>query len=125
MSQELGLVSQVVYLREGEVEPDDEAKVVRLERKLLNWKGGVVDVEGKRMPMSSKADTAGNMVKLERNLGGYWCKGEKCVSSRTHWVLHSSETICWDCRHDPCACSALLVWDKAEQAYYHFFIMQW
>jgi hypothetical protein len=34
MSRELNLVSQVMYLGEGEVEPSDEAKVVRLEQKM-------------------------------------------------------------------------------------------
>jgi hypothetical protein len=34
MSDELPLVSQVMYFQKGEVEPGDEAKVERLERKL-------------------------------------------------------------------------------------------
>jgi hypothetical protein len=34
MSNQLPLVSQVMYFRDGEVEPGDEAKVERLERKL-------------------------------------------------------------------------------------------
>jgi hypothetical protein len=69
------------------------------------------------LPTPSKEDMASNMVQVEINLEGYWCKGEKCVSSPTHWVLHSSERICLDCRHDPYACLPLLVWDEAEQAY--------
>jgi hypothetical protein len=61
------------------------------------------------------------MVDVENSLEGYRCEGEKYLSSCTHWVLHSSETICCDCGHDPCACAAPLVWDEAEQAYYHSF----
>jgi hypothetical protein len=44
MSEELPLVSQVMYLREGDVKPGDEAKVERLERKLSEWKRNVVRV---------------------------------------------------------------------------------
>jgi hypothetical protein len=121
MSKDLDLVSQVMYLPEGENKPGDEAKVERLERKLLDWKRNIVDRVGKELPMPLKADMASNMVQVGKKWEGYWCKGEKCISSHTHWVLHSSETICWDCWHDPCACSAPLVWDKVEQAYYYFF----
>jgi hypothetical protein len=117
MSEELPLVSQVMHLREGEVEPSDEAKVERLERKLSEWKRDVVRA-GKKMPTPSREDMASNMVDVENNLEGYWCKREKCMNSRTHWVLHSS---CWDCWHDPCACLAPLVWDEVEQMYHHFF----
>jgi hypothetical protein len=69
------------------------------------------------MPIPSREDMASAMVDVENNLEGYWCEGEKCMNSRTHCVLHSSEMICWDCRYDPCACLAPLVWDEAEQAY--------
>jgi hypothetical protein len=120
MSAELPLVSQVMYLREGVVEPGDEARVERLERKMFDFERDVARV-GKKKRTSPREDIASNMVDVENKLEGYWCKGEKCLSSRTHWVLHSSETICWDCRHDPCACAAPLVWDEAEHAYYHFF----
>jgi hypothetical protein len=114
-----------MYLHAGEVQPGDEAKVVRLEQKLSDWKRDVVDGEGMDLPMPSKNDMASDpydMVKEKINLRGYWCQGEKCVSSRTHWVLHSSERICWECRHDPCACSPPLVWDETEQAYCRFFL---
>jgi hypothetical protein len=82
-----------MYFREGEVEPGDEAKVERLERKLLDWKRDGVDRVRKGLPIPSREDMASDMVQVENNLEGYWCKGEKCMSSRTHWVLHSSETI--------------------------------
>jgi hypothetical protein len=110
-----------MYLREGVVEPGDEARVERLERKMFDFERDVARV-GKKKRTSPREDIASNMVDVENKLEGYWCKGEKCLSSRTHWVLHSSETICWDCRHDPCVCAAPLVWDEAEQAYYHFFL---
>ncbi len=77
---------------------------------------------GKKKRTSPREDIASGMVDVENKLEGYWCKGEKCLSSCTHWVLHSSETICWDCWHDPCACSVPLEWDEAEQAYYLFFL---
>jgi hypothetical protein len=122
MSDELPLVSQVMCFRQGEVEPGDEAKVEQLERKLWDWKGDVVGRVGKGLPTPSQENMASDMVQVANNLEGYWCKGEKCMSSRTHWVLHSSETICWNCWHDPCACSVPLEWDEAEQAYYFFFL---
>ena len=105
------------------MEPGDHAKVERLESKLLDWKHDVVDRVGKELPRPLKADMASNMVQVKNNWEGYWCKGEKCISSPTHWVLHSSETICCDCGHDPCACAAPLVWDEAEQVYYHFVVV--
>jgi hypothetical protein len=122
MSVELDLlVSQGMYLREGEIEPGVEAKVVRLEPNLLDWKRDVGDRVGEELCMPTKEDMAANMIQVKRIFLGYWCKGEKCVNSCTHWVLHSSETICWDCRHNPCACLPPLLWDEAEQADYRFF----
>jgi hypothetical protein len=89
---------------------------------LWDWKRDVVARVGKGSSTPSREDMASDIVQVENNLEGYWCEGEKCMSSRTHWVMHSSETICWDCRHDPCACSVLpLEWDEAEQAYYFCF----
>jgi hypothetical protein len=93
-----------MYLHEGEVGPGDEAKVVQLERKLSDWKRDVVDRVGKELPTPSKEDMASDILQVENNLEGYWCEGEKCMSNCTHQVLHSSETICWDCWHDQCAC---------------------
>jgi hypothetical protein len=121
MSADLPLVSQVMYLREGGVEPGDEARVERLERKISDWERDV-SRKVKKERTTSREDLVSDMVDTENNLKGYWCEGEKCLSSRTHWVLHSSETICCDCWHDPCACAAPLEWDEAEQAYYNFFL---
>jgi hypothetical protein len=73
MSEKLPLVSQVMYLRKGDVEPGDEAKVERLERKVSEWKRNVVRV-GKKIPTSSREEMASNMVNVENNLEGYWCK---------------------------------------------------
>jgi hypothetical protein len=42
MSLELDLVSQVMYLRDGEVNSGDEAKVERLESKMSDWKRDVI-----------------------------------------------------------------------------------
>jgi hypothetical protein len=121
MSAKLPLVSQVVYLREGVVEPGDEARVERLERKMADFERNVARV-AKEERASLREGIASDMVNVENRLEGYWCQGEKCLCSHTHWVLHSSETICCDCGHDPCACATPLVWDEAEQAYYHFFL---
>jgi hypothetical protein len=63
-----------------------------------------------------------DLFQVENSLEGYWCEGEKCVSNHTHWVLHSSKTICWECRHNYCAPSSPLVWDESEHAYYRFFL---
>jgi hypothetical protein len=104
-----------MYLREGVVKPGDEARVERLERKMFDFERDVARV-GKKKQTSPRED-----IDVENKLEGYWCEGEKCLSSRTHWVLHSSETICWNCWHDPCVCAAPLVWDEAERAYYLFF----
>jgi hypothetical protein len=41
-SLELDLVSQVMYIRNGEVNPGDEVKVERLEIKMSDWKRNVV-----------------------------------------------------------------------------------
>ena len=109
-----------MYFHEGVVEPGDEARVERLERKMFDFERDVARV-GKKKQTSSREDIASDMVDVENKVEGHWCEGEKCLSSHTHWVLHSSETICCDCRHDPCACAAPLVWDEAEKAYYLFF----
>ena len=126
MSLDLDVVSQVLYLREGEVNPGDEAKVVeRLETKLSDWYRDVVQKVGKNKSVSEKPkreDMLADSLEVENGFKGYWCEGEKCVSHRTHWVLHSSKTICWECRHDPCACSSPLVWDESEDVYYTFFL---
>jgi hypothetical protein len=58
MSDELPLVSQVMYFREGEVGPSDEAKVERLKRKLWDWKRDVVARVGKGLPTPSREDMA-------------------------------------------------------------------
>jgi hypothetical protein len=63
-----------------------------------------------------------DLSQVENSCEGCWCEGEKCVSVCTHWVMHSSKTLCWDCRHDPCPCSPPLVWDEFERAYYGSFL---
>ena len=119
MSLDLDLVSQIMYLREGEVNPGDEAKVARYEKKLSDWKR---DVHGKSQIIATKEDMSSEMHQLATNLEGYWCEGVKCMCERTHWVLNESMTNCWECMHDPCACGAPLVWEEEEQAYFRFFL---
>ena len=83
MSVDLPLVSQVMYLREGGVKPGDEARVERLERKISDWERDL-SREVKKERTTSREDLASDMVNTENNLKGYWCEGEKCLSSRTH-----------------------------------------
>ena len=124
MSLDLDLVSQVMYLADGDVNPGDKEKVVRFEAKLSDWKRDVVDrlMANSSKSLPTREDMSFDFSKIENNFEGYWCEGEKCVSNRTHWVLHNSETLCWECRHDPCACCTPLVWDEMEGAYYGFFL---
>ncbi len=120
MSLDLDVVSQIMYVREGEVEPGDEAKVARYERKLFDWKRDVVVDHADNQPTAE--DMSHEMIQLQNNLNGYWCEGDKCGCKRTHWVINESKTNCWDCMHDPCACNPPLIWDLEEKAYYRFFL---
>ena len=112
-----------MYLRDEEVKPGDKDKVVRLETKLADSKRGVVDkvIFKSVSTTQKKAEMLSDLSQIEKNFGEYWCEGDKCMSSHSHWVLHSSKTLCWECSHDPCACSAPLVWDKLEMAWYSFY----
>jgi hypothetical protein len=42
MSIDLPLVSLVMYLQEGEINPGDEGKVIRFEKKMSDWRRDVV-----------------------------------------------------------------------------------
>jgi hypothetical protein len=89
MSLDLDVVSQVLYLREGEVNPGDKAKVERLETRLSDWYRDVVQKVGKNKSVSEKPkqkDMLADSFEVENGFKGYWCEGEKCVSHRTHWV---------------------------------------
>jgi hypothetical protein len=83
MSAELPLVSQVMYLREGVVKPGDKARVERLERKMFDFERNVARV-GKKKQTLSREDIASDMAGVENKLEGYWCEGDKCLSSCTH-----------------------------------------
>jgi hypothetical protein len=107
MSLDLSLVSLVMYLQEEEINPGDEGKVIRFEKKMSDWRRDVVG--------GSK-----NLTREDMSSNMCWCEGVKCLCARTHWLLQESESFCWDCMHDPCACSTPLVWDATEQAYYLF-----
>ena len=119
MSLDLPLVSLVMYLKEGEINPGDEGKVVRFEKKMSDWRRDVIVGDSKNL---TREDMTSNMCQVENGFVGYWCEGAKCLCARTHWVLQESESFCWDCMHDPCACSTPLVWDATEQAYSRFFL---
>jgi hypothetical protein len=54
MSLDLVVVNQVLYSREGEVNPGDEAKVERLETKLSDWYRDIVQKVGKNKSVSEK-----------------------------------------------------------------------
>jgi hypothetical protein len=122
--KDLDLVSQIMYLREGDINPGDEEKVDRFEKKIAEWQRDVVEkdpkYDGSKTP--SKEDISSAFFKLVNNFEGYWCEGEECQCDRSHWVVHDSPTTCWECMHDPCACRAPLVWHEGENAYYRFFL---
>jgi hypothetical protein len=124
MSLDLCLISQITYLAEGDVNPGEEAKVARFERKMFDWERDVVQkamtIRGATKPTRTKMSQ--DIFKLEHDFGGYWCVGDECKCKRTHWVVHDSVSNCWECMHDPCACNAPLVWDEEEKAYYRFFL---
>lgn len=120
---ELSLVAQVMYLQYGDVNPGDEEKVARYERKLEEWKRDVVDkapIPG--LGQRTKEEMSNDMWQCENDFNGFWCQGDQCLTKRSHWVLHESATTCWECMHDPCACRLPLVWDDDETAYYRFFL---
>jgi hypothetical protein len=117
-SLKLDLVSQVMYIRNGEVNPGDEAKVERLESKMSDWKRYVIG-DSKNF---TRDEISFDLHQVEKNFDGYWCEGDKCACKRTHWVIHESESNCWECMHDPCACNPPLELDQAEKAYFRFFL---
>ena len=119
MSLDLPLVSMVMYLQDGEVNHGDEGRAVRFEKKMLDWRRDIVG--GSKVVTRKEMFT--DMCQVENGVKGYWCEGVRCLCARTHWVLQASESFCWDCMHDPCACSTMLVWDKTEEAYYRFFCL--
>jgi hypothetical protein len=108
----------VMYLQDGEVNHGDEGRAVRFEKKMLDWRRDIVG--GSKVVTRKEMFT--DMCQVENGVKGYWCEGVRCLCARTHWVLQASESFCWDCMHDPCACSTMLVWDKTEEAYYRFFL---
>jgi hypothetical protein len=85
MSLDLALVSQIMYLHEGEVNPGDEEKVIRYEKKMVDWKWDVVN--GKSIKMPTRKDMPSDLFQLENSCDRYWCEGEKCCCLRTHWVV--------------------------------------
>jgi hypothetical protein len=122
---DLSLVGQIEYLDGGDMEPGDENKVIRFEKKIAEWKRDVVDKKQK-LPGDEETPTkkqmSDDMFILQDEFGGYWCEGEICKCNCSHWVVHDSVSNCWECMHDPCACGAPLVWDEKENAYYYFFL---
>jgi hypothetical protein len=78
MSLDLALVSQIMYLREGEINPGDDDKVIRYEKKMADWKCDVVDRKLNKVPtredMSSASMETGvrrrEVRLLENSLGG-------------------------------------------------------
>ena len=122
MSLDLDVVSRVMYLQHGDINPGDEMKVARFERKMEEWISDVVDKVITKSPMTkpSKEKISFDMFQLEKSFGGYWCEGEECKCKQSHWGIHVNESNCWDCMHDPCACTPPLLWDNSEKAYYRF-----
>ncbi len=71
--------------------------------------------------LPSNQQIASDFFQMQWNLSGYWCDGGKCYCARTHWVVFSKDTFCYECMHDPCACRPPLFWDTTEDAYYRLF----
>jgi hypothetical protein len=124
MSLELSAVSKIMYLREGDINEGEEDKVARFEKKMFEWQRDVVEknASSSETRKHTKEELSDAIFQLEHGFGGYWCQGEECACPRSHWVVHESDTNCWDCMHDPCACNPPLVWDEKESAYYSFFL---
>ena len=120
MAEEMSVVCQMMYFREGNVYPGDEQKVARLEKQIDDWERDVVQKkhtdEGQMAP--TRATMAGDLWELMYGNEGYWCQGKECECDRSHWVRQSAEYFCWECMHDPCACRPPLLYDKPEEAYY-------
>jgi hypothetical protein len=106
MSLDLHFVSQIMYLHKGESSVGNEAKRVRLENKLANWK---CDVMKDLKKLMTKEDICAKLYQLQDSLKGYWCKGKKCRCKRTYWVVNASMTNCRECMHHPCPCNGPLV----------------
>jgi hypothetical protein len=119
VSLDLDLLSQILYLQEGEVTPGYEPKAVRFETKMVDWERDVVQ-QGTKTLM--REDILAAMIHLQNGFGGYWCEGEKCGCDRTHWVVYKSKSKCWECMQHPYACNPPLVWDHDEKAYFRFFL---
>ena len=123
MSEDLDQISVLMYFIEGQINPGDEEKVKRLEKKISEWQRDVVE-EKQSHPgyvLPSKKQMASDFFQTEWNHSGYWCEGKECYCARTHWVVFSKVTFCYECMHDPCACRPPLFWDTAENAYYRLF----
>jgi hypothetical protein len=92
MSLDLSLVSQVIYLHEGEVIPGEEEKVIRYEKRILDWKRNVLNENTTKM--LTKEEMFLELFQFENSFNGYWCEGEKCGCTRTHWVVTASKGNC-------------------------------
>jgi hypothetical protein len=68
MSLGLPLVSLVMYLQEGEINPVDEGKVIRFEKKMSDWRRDVVG-GSKNL---TREDISSNMCQVENGFNGYW-----------------------------------------------------
>jgi hypothetical protein len=108
---DLDLVSHIMYLREGCINPGDEEQVDRYEKKIAEWHRDVVEKNPKfdSTKIPTKEEMSSVFYKVVNNFEGYWCEGEECKCDCSHWVIHESLSTCWECTHDPCACRAPLV----------------
>ena len=110
--------------RKGNVNAGDEKKVARFEKKISELKRDVGNKKKWKFEANkpSKQEMSSDIFELKNNFGGYWCQGEECTCIRSHWVIHSSKSNCWECMHDPCAYRPPLVWDVKENVYFRFFL---
>jgi hypothetical protein len=122
MSKDLDCISVLMYLGEGQ-QPANENKRLRLEKKISEWKRDVVlpKQSSPGFVLPSKQDMASDFFQMEWEHTAYWCEGEECYCKRTHWVVFSKDSFCYECMHDPCACRPPLFWDESEDAYFRLF----
>ncbi len=98
LSLQLDLVSQVMYIQYGEVNPGDEAKIERLKTKMLEWKRYVIGdlknfTEGRNIVWSEPSQEElwrvlvwGRQVRLQEDALGYSRKWDQLLGLHA-WSL--------------------------------------
>jgi hypothetical protein len=109
-----------MYLREGEVNPGDEAKVIQYEK---NIRMETRCFGGKLREDAVEGPNCYRHYQTRKWLQRILVRGSQMrVPEKSLGRLYSSKSNCWDCMHDPCACNPPLVWDDEENGCYSFFL---